>query len=70
MLLVLVCMLGYVEMVSTFISHHRPLLARQIQSSGLPRHYQMRYFSIILLFPCLSSMMPSNANIVRKLAML
>ena len=23
-LLVLVCMLGYVEMVSTFISHHRP----------------------------------------------
>ena len=30
-LLVLVCitnMLGYVEMVSTFISHHRPLLAR------------------------------------------
>ena len=31
MLLVLVCitnMLGYVEMVSTFISHRRPLLAR------------------------------------------
>ena len=27
-LLLLVCMLGYVEMVSTFISHHRPLLAR------------------------------------------
>ena len=27
-LLVLVCMLGYVEMVSTFISHHRPLVAR------------------------------------------
>ena len=27
-LLVLVCMLGYVEMVSTFVSHHRPLLAR------------------------------------------